>query len=615
LLKWLRRHAQRAGWSAAQLARATAGQDGAPPQVTFVAEAQRCNVCAGALAVLKSRRRQVVTLEAGSFVAKEVLKHCCGDASHPVMNSGALGRLVKPAQRYGYDLVVHVGLARYLRAKQRAEIQAELLEHRGIELSEASISNLCDRFLGYVEALHLARAPALRAAMSEGYPLHIDATCENGRGGLFVCMNGWRGWVLMAARIPSEHADHLRPTVAKTLALFGEPIATVRDLGEAGANALDALKGRAIPELVCHYHFLGAVGKKLFDNAYAVLRRLLRTSNVRRDLTELLRELRRYHRCAVHRGRFGAGVVREEVLALVLWVLEGEGKKDLDYPFSLTHLRFFQRCRQAVQKIECWVPSPRTLPEHRAIAHLRTLLSRLDRERRLDTAAARLEKGWQGFCELRDVLQLTNAELPRAEARYHQVDLPELETQRLNAIKKAVESYRRELCARVPCEDSPSPTNPLPSAVILKYLERYGHLLFGHPTSRDDTGVVVAVVERTNNVAEHFFGQQKQQLRRRLGRANLSRDLEDQPAQAALVANLNHADYVRVLCGSLKNLPSAFASLEHAALEKTSPLTRTHRDSALQSRICALLRQEGDRTHTASLIASSAELASRATVS
>ena len=104
------------------------------------------------------------------------------------------------------------------------------------------------------------------------------------------------------------------------------------------------------------------------------------------------------------------------------------------------------------------------------------------------------------------------------------------------------------------------------------------------------------MVERTNNVAEHFFGQQKQRLRRRLGRAHLARDLEDQPAQAALVANLAHADYVRVLCGSLENLPATFAALNQHQLDQTSPLSRTNRDTELQRRIRALIRHETTAT-------------------
>jgi hypothetical protein len=207
--------------------------------------------------VQKSKRRKIFTFQSGVLNAKEVRKKCSQDAAHPVMCSDELSRLVKPHQRYAYDLVVHVGLARYLYGKQREEIRAELYQERGVTLSDGSISNLCDRFLIYFEALHLARVPELRRAMKEGYPLHLDATCEYGKGGLFVCMDGWRGWVLMAARIPSEQEDYLRPWVEKTAALFGDPIATVRDMGEGVGKAVAPLRARGVPDFVCHYHFLG----------------------------------------------------------------------------------------------------------------------------------------------------------------------------------------------------------------------------------------------------------------------------------------------------------------------------------------------------------------------
>ena len=158
---------------------------------------------------------------------------------------------------------------------------------------------------------------------------------------------------------------------------------------------------------------------------------------------------------------------------------------------------------------------------------------------------AKLEKGWQAFCELRDVLRISNEELPRAEGRYHQIEFPAFEAQRLTDIENAVKQYRVELGERVERTGAGNAVNPSPSALVLKYFARYGTHLFGHPTGHDENGVTVKVVERTNNVAECFFGRKKQQLRRRVGRAQLGRDLEDQPAQAALAENLNHADYVR----------------------------------------------------------------------
>jgi len=575
-----------------EIARAMTPRGGGVPGIAFVAEAERCPVCTCALKVYKTRSRQVITLEAGPFQATETLRQCRSDPTHPLMGSEALAQLVKPRQNYGYDLIVHVGCARYLENQQREEIRAELYRQRGIELSDGSVSNLCDRFLTHLEALHLARVPQLRAAQAPGYPLHIDATCEHGKGGLFVCMDGWRGWVLVAGRIPSEHEDHLRPLVEKTTRLFGEPIAVVRDLGTGGAKAVAPLREKGIADLICHFHFLAAVGKKLFEQPYRLLRKLLKSSKVRTDLRALLRDLRRYDGPSPHDGRFGKGAIREDLPALVLWVLEGDGTKDLLYPFALVHLEFYQRCRGALQRASCWVHGPRTRPEQRAIDHLAALVRRFDTDGRFTIAVTRLEKGWQAFCELRDVLQLSNAELPRADVRAHQREFAPLEARRMREIEAALRDYRAKLAERIVSPESPGSPSTSPSAVILKYLDRYAARLFGHPTRREEDGTIVAIVERTNNVLEHFFGDEKQHLRRRLGRANLGRDLEDQPAQAALAANLRHPDYIRVLCGSLDHLPMAFSELDKQALAQASPLSRNNRDAKLQQRIRALLKSE-----------------------
>jgi hypothetical protein len=69
-------------------------------------------------------------------------------------------------------------------------------------------------------------------------------------------------------------------------------------------------------------------------------------------------------------------------------------------------------------------------------------------------------------------------------------------------------------------------------------------------------------VDRTNNILEGFFDTMKHDERRRGGRKNLAKDLEDLPAGAALAYNLGDPDYVEILCGSLDHLPRAFARLD-----------------------------------------------------
>ena len=94
-------------------------------------------------------------------------------------------------------------------------------------------------------------------------------------------------------------------------------------------------------------------------------------------------------------------------------------------------------------------------------------------------------------------------------------------------------------------------------------------------------------MESTNNPIEYFLAHAKQGLRRRLGRAHLGRDMEDQPAQVALAANLRHPDYVQVVCGTLGKLPQAFAESDQDGVIDSSPLQRNNRDAAMWRHIRA----------------------------
>jgi hypothetical protein len=564
-------------------------QKGHPlPRIDFIAEAQQCEICESALGIQKSKTRTVFSIEAGTFEAREVLRECILDKTHPVKHSESLSRLVKPRQRWSYDLMVHVGLARYLEGKQRTEIRNKLYQKFGFNLSDGTITNLCDRFLIYLETLHFIRAPYLRTFIQDdGYPLHLDATCDKGKGGLFVCMDGWRGWVLMVGKIPSENEDYLQPIIEQCVDLFGDPISLMRDLGPAVQKAVKPLTERGILDLVCHYHFLRAVGCNLFDNHYASLRNMLRDTSVRSQMRALLRKLRNCKESSGYDCCFSSDHIRENLLVLVYWLLEGDGKKKIDYPFALAHLEFFHRCQNLTERANSWLPLPRSQAEQKTINHLEHLVASFTQDHRFADTAAKLQKRWQAFCDLRDVLRLTDEQLPdRANPRHH-AQLPTVTLQRLHEIQMATNRYREQLTERVGDDLKSKPSSP--DAIILKYLMQYGNKLFGHPLLCDKEGSIIAVAERTNDILEHFFGQQKHGLRRRLGKANLGRDLEDQPAQAFLVSNLRHSEYVRILSGSLDNLPAMFANLDKQKLVDKNLVLRDKMKSRLKRRVRVLL--------------------------
>jgi len=488
------------------------------------------------------------------------------------------------------EQIVHVGLRRYLGGKQRREIVEELWESKGIELSEATVTRLCDRFLIRLEMLHLLRAPHLRAALDGRWSLHIDATCERGYGGLLIGMDGFRGWILESSRIATERGEYIQPLVDEIVELFGDPLATVHDLGEAMATGVRSIRERGIPDLVCHQHFLNAVGKKLLESAHSRLRTMLQRCRLLGDLRGLLGELQRYRENASYVGRFGSGRIRNELLAAVLWCIEGEGHKELPFPFSLHYRDLVRRCQATLLKAESWVPAPRTSPERKALRRLGSLIRQIDRDHRFADTLRELDERWNAFGELRGILRLSHGEMLRQDVPSRQLDLAVVDHQRLQAIERDIQRYRKQLRQQVP-DLARGPRSNVPEAIILRYLDRYGDHLVGHPVVRDEDGTILAVVHRTNNPPEYFFGDTKQQLRRRVGRAQLRRDMQQQPAQAALAMNLRYPDYVRVLCGSLDNLPAAFADLQGQSLPEVT-LKRDHRDAELQGLIHHFIEME-----------------------
>ena len=71
---------------------------------------------------------------------------------------------------------------------------------------------------------------------------------------------------------------------------------------------------------------------------------------------------------------------------------------------------------------------------------------------------------------------------------------------------------------------------------------------------------------------------------------------------------------VRILCGSLDNLASAFADLDQWALAEATPLARENRDSDLRRRVRVLLEHDTQHHRVAPKAAKASETGSGATV-
>lgn len=574
---------------------------------------ETCPVCHGAMHVQKTVRRNGLTLSHGSFSVRETVRVCasvCSQEGSPVVRRPTtLASLIPPGSVVGYDVMVHVGLERFVRHRQRDEIRAGLETQQGIVLSSGEISDLGRRFLVYLEALHREKAPALRAAMQAdgGWPLHVDATGEDGRGTLLVALSGWRRWVLGAWKVPTERSDVILPRLDETAALFGSPCAIMRDLGRAVTEAAEQFVKKLavpIPVLACHQHFLRDIGTDLLREGHDKLRGLFRSIDIRKDLRAFVRKLghclgKRIREARmdirtwqdqpvqdldIPEGAAGIAVVR----ALAQWILDfsADGRNE-GFPFDLPYLDLYVRCLHIRWAVNGFLQKqPADAKVKKFFVRLQKILAPMDCDvPPFARIAQDLDKRAKIFAELRTALRLA----PKSSARSDGAAAPSDALQKANKfedIRTAVDKLTARLKKRRP-ERGPAKDIRQAIDIVLTHIERHGQFLWGHAIIVNEETGLVRLVDRTNNILEGFFHGMKHGERRRSGRKILTQDFERLPPAVALAANLTRLDYVAILCGSVEQLPQAFAKMDEG-----------HRAHSLPARTAEMLKLE---TETASM--------------
>lgn len=485
-----------------------------------------------------------------------------------------------PRRVVGYDLMVHIGLQRFLHHRQREEIRSGLENDYGILLSSGEISLLALLFLDYLNRLHQSRAPVLRATLEAdgGWPLHLDATGEDGRGTLLVVFAGWRQWVLGAWKIPTERSEAILPKLQAIVELFGPPCAIMRDLGRAMTDAAQSLVAQhqlSIPVLACHLHFLRDIGKDLLEADHNRLRALFRHVKLCSKLRTLARDLGRGVGFEIQQARQdlrqwqadtdsplpegAAGLAT--VRTLTQWILDYPADcADEGFPFDLPWLAFYDRCLLVCHAVQTFLdPAPADPRVNKSLLRLQRILQPIEcNDPQFGTVAETLTVRSALFLELRQALRL----LTKPSGNKKPLGNDPLTEADFQDIRGKVDRLSHSLRIRRG-RRSCSPDKRHAIDLILAHLESHGQYLWGHAIPIPEScGGGIRLVARTNNLLESFFHGLKHGERRRSGRKILTRDFEQLSPEAALAQNLSRTDYVSIVCGSLKELPQAFAQLD-----------------------------------------------------
>ena len=330
--------------------------------VDFYPDVERCTICGEVLNVQKTWEKKAVTMEIGAFKAKETLLICPHDGE--VYASEELRGLSPARGTFGFDVLVYVGKAIFIRNRNVKEIVTELWE-KNVTISEREIGYLGRKFIIYLALAHRESREHLNEAMKRrgGYILHIDGTCEGDSPTLFTGMDGLTGVVLESIKIPSEHAGSLTPFLTEIREHYGTPLGLVHDMGK-GILAAVASVFPGVADFICHFHFLRDIGKDLMGKDYQDLRNGLKKHRVRALLRQKMKAAGEVsgnnvkeldllidgHGSGVPPAEWGlAGACR----ALIHWILDYPAQLEgYGFPFDRPHLVLYQRVKITFDLLE-----------------------------------------------------------------------------------------------------------------------------------------------------------------------------------------------------------------------------------------------------------------------
>ena len=515
---------------------------------------KHCPSCQVPLNVRNTRRRTIVTSN-GEQQVTAVTTHC-PEHSETVYRPST--RLTPPKSKYSFSILIEIGLLRFVEHKQIREIHQQF-KNNGIEIPERTIQNLCLRFLHYIMTVHLESLPKLTTLLKKngGYVLHIDATTTKGSPGVLLIKDGWSGIRLLAASIGTESAEEIIPHLETIQKNLGNPVAAVRDMGKGIELALIEV----FPDvyiLTCHYHFLRAVGLRLFDKIYPQFQRRVDKTGIKKTLRKLRKRFRNRKETEE----------RDKALELLEYVMayrkDGNG---IAYPFSLPAVDFYKRCekvRLEVRKIILDRAKKNT--NSPCLSRLENALNLLQPppavRGRIHSEYLKLKARWKWFERIRKVLRYRNGPVPLntrgtlsdKELEKGHKKLDELQTQITIFINQGDSENDRTL-------------KRVLRGISEMLSERKDELFAPNITVEINGTHKIKQLPRTNNTVEQDFRSLRRHSRRIRGDSDVERSVQRDGPGLAIVKNLDNKNYLRCVYGSLQQMPAKFAEVSMNSLQ------------------------------------------------
>ncbi len=229
---------------------------------------QGCPGCGRHMRLRYENRRTLVTLS-GPVRLRLRIRRCehpgCHHHHRPYRPE-AEGALALPQHEFGLDVVAFVGVLRHRDHRSVPEIHA-VLQARGVEICERSVTNLLDRYDELLATVLTNPRRLRRRLAGQGQVvLALDGLQPDvGHEVLWVVRDCLSGEVILARSLLSATAADLVPLLREAAKAVGVPVVGVVSDGQTSLRLAIAEALPGVPHQLCHFHFLREAANPVFE--------------------------------------------------------------------------------------------------------------------------------------------------------------------------------------------------------------------------------------------------------------------------------------------------------------------------------------------------------------
>lgn len=545
------------------------------PVIHFKPKIGTCPCCKEALKVYKSRQKTVYTLHLGGFTATETIVECQNQdcSNERKYTSKELETLVPFLCNFGYDVLVYIGKAMFLRHCQGEEILVELAE-KNVSVSLNEVYYLAKKFIVYLATLHNIRNDNICEIIQEngGYILHLDSFGDKGSTRIITGLDSISDIVLENAKIASEKSDYIKPFLKKIRKKFGKPLAVVQDMGKGIMNAVKEIFS-GVKIFICNFHFLRDIGRDLLEDNYNEIRKRLRHFGIVTALRSLVKPLKEIIDADSKIADSFFDMLEKDkivdistdkifvinIYMLIIWILEGKNLGNgYGFPFDRSHYDFTIRLNNAIGHIQILkrVKYDKNSLESKTLRNLEMKLKEIIDDEKLQNAVKDLSKEIEIFDKLRDAMRIAPENGIEGLNDNGKVE-------NIKTIEEKVSKFREWF---VECNSLEG--NKKYKSFVAQ-IDKYWDKLFADPieiVTKD--GATTIQPQRTNNILEQLFRDFNYGNMRKTGCASKEKNLKAMVANTPLVRNLKNEDYMQAILGKNKTLEEAFATIDSKLIQK-----------------------------------------------